>query len=232
MSIHGADAQGSTAVALAKAEVAKSPVKPEVSNVTTTSAPISKWPWWATFIVALVLLGGVGFLQWTLWEYIRGADETLEKEDFEQLKGVADNVQTIAILLVGAIFGVGATQGVAAGAAKAADENKKAAETANATANSNAAAADTNLQRADSFRAVSKELAATIANYASRRKSDDSAYVLNVTSLVKNAADLGQVPRSDLAPSDGELDQMAADSRRILDLLDTEARDNDHAGER
>jgi hypothetical protein len=209
-----------TKAAIDEVRQASPAVLPESSEVSTTTAPISKWPWWGTLLIAVLLLVVLFTFQALLWGYVGSTEEKSEGEDFEQLNAIASNVQTVVMLLVGAIFGVGATQGVAAGSAKAAQENKEAADSAKATADRNAIAANTNLDRSKHFEAATKHLATAISDHKRHRTTADSRQVEDERDLLREGDSALEQPDSASALShDPELDTMADDAEEILSRL-------------
>lgn len=191
---------------------------PEAPSTTTTTAALSKWPWWGTFVIAVLLLAVYIGFKWMLWTFVLGSAEDAEGDDFDQLKAIADEIETIVVLLVGAIFGVGATQGVAAGAAKAADENKKAAEDADAVAKANAEAATANLARAESFEASTLQLATAITAYRDAKAADDSRYVEHAQYAIHSDGGY-HLADDDLREYDADLDRLAEVAERIVRRL-------------
>lgn len=105
---------------------------------------LAKWPWWASAIAAAVVLVALGVVFSESWTYIVSSDEEAENEDFEQLLGLLDRVQTVALFVLGAIFGASASVGAASGAASAAKKNAKEARKNHGKAKRNAKSAKKN----------------------------------------------------------------------------------------
>lgn len=107
---------------------------------------LSKWPWWASAVAAAVVLLALGITLYASWTYIISSDETAEKEDFEQLLGLLDRVETVALFVLGAILGASASVGAASGAASAATKNAKEAKKNHGRAKRNGKSAKQNAQ--------------------------------------------------------------------------------------
>lgn len=88
---------------------------------------LAKWPWWASAIAAVIVLLALGVTLHASWTFITTQDEVAEQEDFEQLLGIVDRVETVALFVLGAIFGASASVGAASGAASAAKKNAREA---------------------------------------------------------------------------------------------------------
>lgn len=89
-------------------------------------------------VLAFVLLA---FIAYQLWDFVTTADETREKEDFDQLSTIVQPLVAAAGLVLGAVFGAVTQSGASKSNAKAAESNATAAEKQKETAKSNLEAA-------------------------------------------------------------------------------------------
>lgn len=132
------------------------------------SAPaVGKWPWQISAAIAAVALTAVLVVLAFGWVYIVQHNEAQERDDWEQLLGLIDRIQNIALFVLGALLGVSVTGAATKSAAVAADKNKKEAEKLHGVALQNMQAADNNKQVADlavrDARAAATELASQIS---------------------------------------------------------------------
>lgn len=129
--------------------------------------PVGKWPWQISAAIAAVALIAVLVVLALGWAYIVQHNETDERADWEQLLGIIDRVQNIALFVLGALLGVSVTGAAAKGAATVADQNKKEAEKQHDAAKQNMQAAENNMKVAEvavrDTRAATAELASQIA---------------------------------------------------------------------
>lgn len=127
---------------------------------------VGKWPWQVSAAIAAVALIAVLLVLALGWAYIVQHDETQERADWEQLLGIIDRVQNIALFVLGALLGVSVTGAAAKSAANAADQNKKEAEKQHGAAVQNMQAAENNMKVAElaaqDARAAVTQLAAQI----------------------------------------------------------------------
>lgn len=128
--------------------------------------PVGKWPWQISAAIAAVALIAVLLVLALGWAYIVENNEAQERADWEQLLGIIDRVQNIALFVLGALLGVSVTGAAAKGAATAADKNKKEAEKQHGAAMQNMQAAENNMKVAEvavrDTRAATSELASQI----------------------------------------------------------------------
>lgn len=132
------------------------------------SAPaVGKWPWQISAAIAAVALTAVLVVLAFGWVYIVQHNEAQERDDWEQLLGLIDRIQNIALFVLGALLGVSVTGAATKSAAVAADKNKKEAEKLHGVALQNMQAADNNKRVADlavrDARAAATELASQIS---------------------------------------------------------------------
>lgn len=132
------------------------------------SAPaVGKWPWQISAAIAAVALTAVLVVLAFGWAYIVQHNEAQERADWEQLLGLIDRIQNIALFVLGALLGVSVTGAATKSAAIAADKNKKEAEKLHDAALQNMQVADNNKQVAElavrDTRAATSELASQIA---------------------------------------------------------------------
>jgi hypothetical protein len=142
--------------------------EPVAENPDVQSAPaVGKWPWQISAAIAAVALTAVLVVLAFGWAYIVQHDEAQEQADWEQLLGLIDRIQNIALFVLGALLGVSVTGAATKSAAIAADKNKKEAEKLHDAALQNMQVADNNKQVAElavrDTRAAASELASQIA---------------------------------------------------------------------
>jgi hypothetical protein len=142
--------------------------KPDVED----APAIAKWPWWVSALTALVVLVGLGVVIVFGWDYIISHDETQEDEDYEQLLGLIDRVQTVALFVLGAILGVTVTGAAARGAASAAKKNKIEAESQHGKAKQNQRAAEANKSVAEAAKRDALSAADKLEELLGQYKSD------------------------------------------------------------
>ncbi|NGN91139.1 hypothetical protein G5C66_00085 [Nocardioides sp. KC13] len=127
---------------------------------------VGKWPWQVSAAIAAVALVAVLLVLALGWAYIVQHNEAQERADWEQLLGIIDRVQNIALFVLGALLGVSVTGAAAKSAASAADQNKKEAEKQHGAAMQNMQAAENNMKVAElaarDTRAAVTQLAAQI----------------------------------------------------------------------
>ncbi|MBG6096929.1 hypothetical protein [Nocardioides luteus] len=135
---------------------------PDVQN----PPAVGKWPWQVSAAIAAVALIAVLLVLALGWAYIVQHNEAQERADWEQLLGIIDRVQNIALFVLGALLGVSVTGAAAKSAANAADQNKKEAEKQHVAAMQNMQAAENNMKVAElaaqDARAAVTQLAAQI----------------------------------------------------------------------
>ena len=160
------DAEGPTEV--------KEP-EPVAESPDVQSAPaVGKWPWQISAAIAAVALTAVLVVLAFGWAYIVQHNEAQERADWEQLLGLIDRIQNIALFVLGALLGVSVTGAATKSAAIAADKNKKEAEKLHDAALQNMQVAENNKQVAENkdrvvkiavrdVRAATSELASQIA---------------------------------------------------------------------
>lgn len=165
--------------------------------------PVGKWPWQISAAIAAVALIAVLLVLALGWAYIVQHNEAQERADWEQLLGIIDRVQNIALFVLGALLGVSVTGAAAKGAATAADQNKKEAEKQHDAAMQNMQAAENNMKVAEvavrDTRAATSELASQIAQMKASSGQDlldrigEDAQVLDLTQTgsVDSLSDLG-----------------------------------------
>lgn len=128
--------------------------------------PVGKWPWQISAAIAAVALIAVLLVLALGWAYIVQNNEAQERADWEQLLGIIDRVQNIALFVLGALLGVSVTGAAAKSAATAADRNKTEAEKQHGAAMQNMQAAENNMLVAEvavrDTRAATSELASQI----------------------------------------------------------------------
>lgn len=117
---------------------------------------VGKWPWQISAAIAAVALIAVLLVLALGWAYIVQHDEAQEQADWEQLLGIIDRVQNIALFVLGALLGVSVTGAAAKSAATVADKNKKEAEKQHDAALQNMQAAENNKQVAEEKEQVVK----------------------------------------------------------------------------
>ena len=142
--------------------------EPVAESPDVQSAPaVGKWPWQISAAIAAVALTAVLVVLAFGWAYIVQHDEAQEQADWEQLLGLIDRIQNIALFVLGALLGVSVTGAATKSAAIAADKNKKEAEKLHDAALQNMQVADNNKQVAElavrDTRAAASELASQIA---------------------------------------------------------------------
>lgn len=137
---------------------------------------VGKWPWQVSAAIAAVALIAVLLVLGLGWAYIVQHDEAQERADWEQLLGIIDRVQNIALFVLGALLGVSVSGAAAKSAATAADQNKKEAEKLHGAAMQNMQAAETNMKVAElavrDTRAAASELASQIAQVKASADQD------------------------------------------------------------
>ena len=142
--------------------------EPVAESPDVQSAPaVGKWPWQISAAIAAVALIAVLVVLAFGWAYIVQHNEAQERADWEQLLGLIDRIQNIALFVLGALLGVSVTGAATKSAAIAADKNKKEAEKLHDAALQNMQVADNNKQVAElavrDTRAAASELASQIA---------------------------------------------------------------------
>lgn len=142
--------------------------EPVAESPDVQSAPaVGKWPWQISAAIAAIALTAVLVVLAFGWAYIVQHNEAQEQADWEQLLGLIDRIQNIALFVLGALLGVSVTGAATKSAAIAADKNKKEAEKLHDTALQNMQVADNNKQVAElavrDTRAAASELASQIA---------------------------------------------------------------------
>jgi hypothetical protein len=136
---------------------------PDVQN----APAVGKWPWQISAAIAAVALIAVLVVLTFGWMYVVQHNEAQERADWEQLLGIIDRVQNIALFVLGALLGVSVTGAAAKSAATTADINKKEAEKQHDAAKQNMQVAQNNMKVAElavrDTRAAASELASQIA---------------------------------------------------------------------
>ncbi|SDK54652.1 hypothetical protein SAMN05428985_104446 [Nocardioides sp. YR527] len=207
----------------------------EESPAVQSPPALGKWPWQVSAAIAGVALIAVLAVLALGWNYIVQHDEAQEQADWEQLLGIIDRVQNIALFVLGALLGVSVTGAAAKGAANAADQNKKEAEKQHDAAIQNMQAAENNMKVAElavgDTRAAASELASQIARVKAASGQDildrigEDIQVLDLsrTDSIEALSDLGLngagryvvLPQSSLdavrAPDTREAEKLVAD---------------------
>jgi gas vesicle protein len=206
----------------------------------TTDPPLAaRWPWWVSAVLAIVSLAVLIYFVYRGWSYVVHHGEAAEKEDYEQLLGLIDRIQTVAMFILGAILGVSVAGAGAASAVAAATKNKAEADKQTHVARHNQHAAEVNQQVAEFHRQVAEssretartvvtrasELADSIQELATRRQHDNSRWVSeqDLRSAIRDGDDYVVDPRGDhefaagpqLAPADPALELLAAQAARL-----------------
>jgi hypothetical protein len=163
--------------------------KPDVDD----APAISKWPWQASAVAVLIVLVAMGVVIGLGWDFVISNDETGEQADYEQLLSLIDRVETVALLVLGAILGVSTTGAAARGAAAAAKKNKTEAQKQHKKAKENAEAAKKNANVAQANAAVSERNAAAARNnaeVAEQRGADASEARTDVLAATEKLQDV------------------------------------------
>lgn len=147
------------------------PVEVEEPEVEAPSAPWSKLPGWAIGAVTFLALAGFAWAISNGWDYIVSKDETAEKEDWEQLLGLIDRVDTLVLFVLGAVFGVAVQAGQTVNAKRVADKNKREATKQHSKAERNERAARKNQRAARDQAKLADEAIARVRE--ARRVIDD-----------------------------------------------------------
>lgn len=166
------NANGDTEAPTVLQEPAPVQESPDVQN----PAPVGRWPWQISAAIAAVALIALLVVLAYGWVYIVQHNEAQERADWEQLLGIIDRVQNIALFVLGALLGVSVTGAAAKGAATVADQNKKEAEKQHDAAMQNMRAAANNMKVAEvavrDTRAAASELASQIAQVKASSAQD------------------------------------------------------------
>lgn len=155
--------------------------KPVSESPDTATPPLAaKWPWWVSAGLALVAI--LGFIVVIIygWGFVVRSNETVEREDFEQLLGLMDRVQTVVMFLLGAVFGVSVAAGGVAAASSAAQKNKSEAEKQNADAKENHQAATLNKKIVEKARGdinFASGIMKSVQELGESRAQDDTRFV-------------------------------------------------------
>ncbi|MFD7072826.1 hypothetical protein ACFV9G_01340 [Nocardioides sp. NPDC059952] len=174
--------------------------KPEpVEETPAVQSPpaVGKWPWQVSAAIAAVALIAVLVVLTFGWMYIVQHSEAQEQEDWEQLLGIIDRVQNIALFVLGALLGVSVTGAAAKGAASAADQNKKEAEKQHDAAMQNMQAAENNMKVAELAVRDTRAAASELAVQIDRVKSGSGQDVLDRIGEDIQVLDLSQTDSID-----------------------------------
>lgn len=143
----------------------------------TTDPPTGKIPGWAAALFGLAAFSLLVLFLWRGWLFVVRSDEAREKEDYEQLLGLIDRVDTLATLVLGAVLGFGVG---GATAASAATKNKAEAQRQRDLADTNAQVAAHNRDVGRSMRddvLDAQRFADQVMAVAQRRAADGSRFV-------------------------------------------------------
>ncbi len=208
--------------------------EPVPETVDTVDPPLaSKWPWGVSAFLAVLALALLIWFLWKGWSFILEHDERTEKADYEQLLGLLDRVQTVALFVLGAILGVSVAGSGAAAAGAAALKNKQEAQQQHELARKNQAVAvrnrnTTRLMVTDMARA--RDLATTIEQHFNMRSADGSRWAdasgiqrgtrQGVSYLVAPGGDLEIAASPRLPAVDPVLASLAEQASRLRSDLD------------
>lgn len=104
------------------------PVPADEPETVEAGGPWARLPAGVIAAIALLALAGFGTVIWWGWDFVVTRGERAERQDWEQLSGLIDRVDNLALFVLGAVFGVAVQARQTADAKVAATKNKAAAQ--------------------------------------------------------------------------------------------------------
>lgn len=185
------------------------PVPAEEPETVEPSGPWTRMPAWVIAAIALLALAGFGTVIWWGWDFVVSTGERAERQDWEQLSGLIDRVDNLALFVLGAIFGVAVQARQTADAKSAATKNGAAAREQHRKAKHNESAAKKNRRVARGQARLVRRTADVLQEVA---KTVDEVTRDDTTKFVRGARTLKATRETDAGETRFKLDEAGEDT--------------------